>query len=282
MNKKRLLILITAIFCMTLFSTVLFAQDADAPVTEEINTEMSADAGTAEPIETVTEEEPFSQAKEMNGFESLARSVVGSGFVDMFLAGGFAMWPILILLIWALAVIIWKITALNYAKVNVNSFLEQILPLIRAGKIDEAIKISEEARGPIAVILEVGLKKANKGVEATEKAIESAAGLEMAYLDKGFVALGTTITLAPMFGFFGTLVGMIEAFKAIAAAGEVDPTIVASGIMIALITSAAGLAVAIPVQFFNNIFQTMVDGVIIDMQKASEAVVETLVEAKGE
>jgi len=96
---------------------------------------------------------------------------------------------------------------------------------------------------------------------------------------KGFLELSTAITLAPMLGFLGTVSGMISAFDAIAAARAVDATIVASGIKIALITTQAGLIVAIPVQFFNNIFTTMVDGLVIDMQRASEKVIEALIES---
>ena len=135
-------------------------------------------------------------------------------------------------------------------------------------------------RGPVAAILHAGLIKADKGVEAVEKAIENAGVIEMAFLEKGFIPLSTTINLAPMFGFFGTVVGMIRAFRDIAAAGEVEPTIVASGIQIALITTAAGLAVAIPVQFFNNMFLGMVDGLVMDMQRGSEKIIEALVENK--
>jgi len=125
-----------------------------------------------------------------------------------------------------------------------------------------------------------GLLKVDKGVEAVEKAVENAGVIEMAFLEKGFIPLSTVITLAPMFGFFGTIVGMIRAFADIAAAGEVEPTIVANGIQIALITTAAGLAIAIPMQFFNNLFLGMIDGLVMDMQRGSEKLIETLVEHK--
>ena len=214
------------------------------------------------------------------GMEDVAAKIVGSGFVRLFKEGGFVMWPMLILVIWALATIIWKIVVLSFAKINVNVLLEKVIPLVEAGNYDEAADVCANARGPVAAVLHMGLLKADKGVEAAEKAIENAAVLEMAFLEKGLMALATTINLAPMFGFFGTVVGMIRAFKDIAAAGEVEPTIVATGIQIALITTAAGLAVAIPVQFFNNIFVTMIDGLVMDMQKGSEKLVESLVEKK--
>lgn len=278
MNKKIIVSLITL---MMLFSVLnVFAQDegVEDPLMNEEETTMEDTVANTEA--GVADEFDVEESPEMGTFEQLARKIVGSGLVDIFIQGGFTMWPILILLIWAIANIIWKFVVLSYAKVNVHSLMEKILPLVEEKKYDEAAEICAQTRGPVASVLHQGLLKADKGVEALEKALENAGTMEMAFLEKGFNALSTTISLAPMFGFFGTLVGMIAAFDAIEKAGEVDPTIVASGIKIALITSASGLAVAIPVQFFNNIFMGMVDGLVIDMQKGTENLVETIVENK--
>jgi len=264
--KKRFLNLFMIMTIITLlFGANLFAQEetAEPEVTETT---------------TVDEAEMFDESPQIGGFEAFARSLVGSGFVDLFLDGGFAMWPILVLVIWALAVIIYKIIALSYAKININAMLDKIVPLIKEKKYQDAANICARTKGPVAAVIHAGLLKADQGVTAVEKAMESAGTIEMAFLEKGFVPLSTVINLAPMLGFFGTLVGMIQAFDAIAKAGEVDPTIVASGINVALITSAAGLAVAIPVQFFNNLFLGNVDGLVLDMQRGSEKVVETLIE----
>ncbi len=252
---------------MMLYSVSAIAQENETILDEQ-----------TEPVPIDTPEEvAIDDAPEMGGFEALARKIVGSGLVDLFIQGGFVMWPLLILLLWAIAIIIWKLIVLSYAKVNIHDLISQVMPLVEQKKFEEAIEICQNTRGPAAMVLHLALLKADSGVEAVEKAIEGAAAMELAYLDKGFIALSTTINLAPMFGFFGTIVGMIAAFDAIARAGEVDPTIVASGIKIALITTASGLAIAIPVQFFNNIFMSMVDGLVIDMQRASESLVETLV-----
>jgi|SRR5690554_2147555 biopolymer transport protein ExbB len=269
-GHKKLLI---ALFILVFSMSFLVAQDA----AQETTPMMEDETGVVPEVE---EEVIFDDIPEMGWLEVLARKIVGSGLVDLFIQGGFAMWPLLVLLIWAIAIIIWKLVVLSYAKVNINELLTKVMPLVEEKKYSDAAKICEQTRGPVAMVLHMALLKADQGVEAVEKAIESAAALELAYLDKGFVPLGTTINLAPMMGFFGTVVGMIAAFDAIARAGEVDPTIVADGIRIALITTASGLAIAIPVQFFNNMFLTMVDGLVIDMQKASESLVETLVEHK--
>lgn len=267
----RLLMILSLSVLLTfimLYSVSLFAQENETILDEQTE---------PVPVETPEEEVAIDDTPEMGGFEALARKIVGSGLVDLFIQGGFVMWPLLVLLLWAIAIIIWKLIVLSYAKVNIQELISQVMPLVEEKKFAEAIEICQNTRGPAAMVLHLALLKADAGVEAVEKAIESAAAMELAYLDKGFIALSTTINLAPMFGFFGTIVGMIAAFDAIARAGEVDPTIVASGIKIALITTASGLAIAIPVQFFNNIFMSMVDGLVIDMQRASESLVETLV-----
>ncbi|GAB1366908.1 MotA/TolQ/ExbB proton channel family protein [Candidatus Cloacimonadaceae bacterium] len=224
-------------------------------------------------------QEQAAPAASGGGIESFAELVFGSGMVKWFKDGGWAMWPILFVTIYGLAYIIWKFIALLTGKVNLNNFLNKIIPLIKEKKFKEAQEIAKNTRGPVASIIYAGLMKADGGVAAVEKAIENAAMIEMSYLEKGFLEMSTAITLAPMLGFLGTVAGMISAFDAIAAARAVDATIVASGIKIALITTEAGLIVAIPVQFFNNLFVTMVDSRVIDMQRASEKVIEALLEA---
>jgi biopolymer transport protein ExbB len=276
--KKKFLAIIMIMSMLSGFATLALAQDAVEGTAVEQTTETDVTVNDA--ASTTDDVVEFDESPSMSGFEMFARKILGSGFVDLFINGGFTMWPILILLIWAIATIIWKLVSLSYAKTNVNDFLDKIVPLIKEHKFAEAIKISESTKGPVAAVVHAGLLKADKGIESVEKAMENAGILEMAFLEKGFIPISTTINLAPMLGFFGTMVGMIAAFDAIAKAGEVDPTIVASGMKIALITTAAGLAVAIPAQFFNNMFLSMVDGLVMDIQKGSEKVIETLIENK--
>lgn len=258
MNKKYAWILII-ILAMTMMCAVLSAQPA-------------TDAAATATSEQLNEEDA-------SGTKDVAEFVFLSGLVKWFKDGGWAMWPILFVTIYGLAYVIWKFIALMYAKINLNIFLGRIVPLLKEKKYKEAIEIASKMRGPVASIVHAGLLKADLGVEAVEKTMENAAMIEMSYLEKGFIELSTTITLAPMLGFLGTVAGMISAFDAIAAARAVDATIVASGIKIALITTEAGLIVAIPVQFFNNVFTTLVDSLVIDIQRASEKVIEALIEA---
>lgn len=268
-TNKKFRILLLAFLMVGMFVGNLCAQDTEM---------MAEDDTTAIVEEEVIEVEETTQ--QVGGLEGFARKIVGSGLVDLFIKGGWVMYPMLILVIWALATSIWKIISLRYAKISVHDFLEKLLPLVKEKKFEEATELCAKTRGPVASVLHAGLLKIDQGTEEVEKAIEHAAILEMSFLEKGLIALATTINLAPMLGFLGTVVGMIQAFEAIAAAGEVEPTIVASGISVALITTASGLAVAIPIQLFNNFFVSVIDGLIIDMQTGSEKLTETLMEVK--
>jgi len=271
-HSKSLLLMI--VLCLFIGYSLLAQVPADATPT-------STEADSL--LENTTDEtaqESAVPAPQMSGLEIFARKLVGSYLVSLFEKGGLVMWPILLLFIWGLAICIWKLVALSYAKINVSNFLTGIVPLIKEKKYTEALEYAKKSRGPVSAIVVSGLLKVELGNEAVEKAIENTATVEMAFLEKQFLSMSTVITLAPLLGFFGTIQGMIIAFDRIAAAGDVDPTIVAEGISVALITTLAGLAVAIPIQLLFNIELQMVDNLVLDMQRASDKVMETIVENK--
>jgi len=196
--------------------------------------------------------------------------------VDYFIQGGDFMWPILALLIFGLAISLERFFSLTRASVNTRKFMEKIRNALTEGGIDSAKEVCENTRGPIASIFHAGLMRADKGLEHVEKAIMNAGSIEMAFLERGLVWLATVISLAPMLGFTGTVVGMIKAFRDIAAANDISPAVVASGIQIALLTTAFGLIVAIIIQLFHNFFISKVDRIIIDMEESSVEFVDVL------
>jgi len=130
----------------------------------------------------------------------------------------------------------------------------------------------------VATIVHAGLSRVHKGIEHVEKAVESAGTVEMAFLENGLVWLATIANIAPLIGFFGTVVGMIRAFKDIASAGDVEPTIVATGISIALITTAGGLLVAIPIQMAYNLCVFLIDRIVVSMEENASRFIDTLVD----
>jgi biopolymer transport protein ExbB len=124
--------------------------------------------------------------------------------------------------------------------------------------------------------------RVDRGLEQVEKAIENAGTIEMSFLERGLVWLATVANVAPMLGFLGTVSGMISAFAAIAEAGDVNATIVASGISEALITTASGLAIAIPIQAAHNYFVSRVDRLVIDMEESANDLIDYLIEMEME
>jgi len=200
------------------------------------------------------------------------------GLVELFNDGGEFMWPILILLIFGLVIVIERSISLLRASVNTRKFLTDVKSGLKEGGLDAALEKCESTTGPVAAIVHAGLSRANKGLDAVEKAITNAGSLEMSFLEKGMIWLSTIIVLAPMLGFTGTVAGMIEAFKEIAVQNDISPAIVAGGISKALLTTAFGLIVAMIIQFFNNIFVNKIDKLIIDMEESSVELIDYLVE----
>ena len=229
--------------------------------------------------EVVPVEEPVENAdvEEAPVVEEVERSQSASmDLKDLFIAGGNFMWPLLIALIIGIAVAVERFITFNKAKLDVNKFLEQLGGYIRKGDLSGAETLCDRTRGPVSAILRAGLMRRDKGLVDVEKAIEGAGSIEMAHLEKGLVVLATVSSVAPMIGFLGTVSGMIRAFGEIAAAKNVDASLVAGGIQEALITTASGLMVAIPIQMANNYFIAKVGRFITDMEEASMFLVDQL------
>ncbi len=196
--------------------------------------------------------------------------------VDLFLQGGPFMWPILALLVFGLMITLERIYTLTKASLVTKRFIPRINKALEDKGVDAALEVCKETPGPIAEVFHAGLSRADQGIEVVEKSIETAGSIEMAFLEKGMIWLSTVITVAPMLGFAGTVSGMVRAFQDIAAANDISPAVVASGISEALLTTLFGLIVGISIQIFYNLFTSRVDGIIIDMEENSVNLLDTL------
>ena len=201
--------------------------------------------------------------------------------VHYFNQGGIFMWPILILLIIGIMISIERFISLTRASVNTRKFLAKIKDALNSGGVADALDVCTSTRGPVASIFHAGLLRSKRGVDHAEKAITNAGSIEMAFLERGMIWLATVISIAPMLGFTGTVVGMISAFDAIAAANDISPSIVAGGISQALLTTCFGLIVAMIIQVFHNYFVSRIDGLIIEMEESSTELIDTLVELEN-
>ncbi len=197
--------------------------------------------------------------------------------IDLYLKGGLMMWPILGSLILGLVIIFERFWTLTRASVDTRKFMGKIQTALKEGGVEAAKEVCENTRGPVASIFHAGLSRFENGVDHVEKAIVSAGTIEMAFLERGLVWLATVVTIAPMLGFTGTVWGMVQAFEDIAKANDISPTIVATGISVALLTTLFGLIVAIIVQVFHNFFVSRIDKLIIDMEESSVELVDSLI-----
>ncbi len=201
---------------------------------------------------------------------------IGGTFWELMGQGGPLMWALLIASIVAVTFIIERFVALHRAKINVNEFLAKLRKaLIVNRSIRDAIKICEQYRGPVASIMKAGLLKYGQPKEDVEKTIENAALFEMGRLERGLVVLASVANIAPLIGFLGTVTGMMKSFDALAEAGLSNPGLVAIGIKEALTTTAAGLAVAIPVQLAYNYFMTRINKFVRDIETSTNMLLET-------
>jgi len=183
---------------------------------------------------------------------------------------------VLVCLILGLAFCIERIITLNIATTNTDKLLERIDENLKAGDLQGAMEVCKSTQGPTASVLYEGLKNAKGGPEAVEKAIVSYGGVQMGLLEKGLVWISLFIAIAPMLGFMGTVIGMIQAFDRIAIVGDLSPAVVADGIKVALLTTVFGLIVAIILQIFYNYIVSKIDGIVNKMEDASIALVDVM------
>ena len=186
---------------------------------------------------------------------------------------------VLLCLILGLALSIERIIYLNLATTNTEKLLSEVENAMNSGGVEAAKEVCRNTKGPVASIFYQGLDRVNEGIDVVEKAIVSYGSVQMGLLERGLTWISLFIALAPMLGFMGTVIGMIGAFDAIEAAGDISPSLVAGGIKVALLTTVFGLIVAIILQVFYNYLVSKVDSLVNSMEDASISLVDILVKS---
>lgn len=195
-----------------------------------------------------------------------------------FIAGGAGfMATILLCLIFGLAIAIERIIYLNLSTTNTNKLLDKIEDALESGGVEAAKEVCRNTRGPVASIFYQGLDRIDQGLDIVEKSIVSYGSVQMGLLEKNLSWIGLFISLAPMLGFMGTVIGMIVAFDTIRIMGDIDPSAIAGPIGIALITTASGLIVAVILQIFYNYLLAKIDGIVNNMEDASISLMDLLI-----
>ncbi|MDR9401358.1 MAG: MotA/TolQ/ExbB proton channel family protein [Psychroflexus sp.] len=209
-------------------------------------------------------------AEESKGFtQELKRRFIEGGPVFMGI--------VLLCLILGLAIAIERIIYLNFATTNTKKLASSVEDALSSGGVDSAKEVCRNTRGPVASIYYQGLDRMDEGVEAAEKAVVAYGGVQMGQLEKNVSWVSLFIAIAPMLGFMGTVIGMIKAFDKIEAAGDMQPSLVAGGIKVALLTTVFGLIVAIILQIFYNYIIAKIDSIVNDMEDASIKLIDMLI-----
>ena len=264
LNMKKILSLT---FIFSLFFTVntnyVFSQDQleeqEMEVVEATETEMQE-------AEVAPEPQPVGFTQELKN-----RFIEGGpGFMGIVLA----------CLILGLAIAIERIIYLNFATTNTDKLISDVESALKSGGTEAAKEVCRNTPGPVASIFYQGLDRAGEGVESAEKAVVAYGGVQMGQLEKNVSWISLFIALAPMLGFMGTVIGMIQAFDKIQAAGDMQPSLVAGGIKVALLTTVFGLIVAIILQIFYNYIVSKIDSIVNDMEDSSITLIDILVSHK--
>ena len=257
--KKFFMFLAVASLMTFTASIVASAQEEAAPaaveqVADDAEEVIDLFAGSGEEV-------PLHQALKTKFIEG------GAGFMSL----------IIICLILGMALAIERILYLAFSKTNTTKLLNNVEKALEEGGIEKAKEVCRNTRGPVASIFYQGLLRADQGVDVVEKTIVSYGGVQMSLMENGLSWIGLFISIAPSLGFLGTVIGMIQAFDAIQAAGDISPNVVAGGMKVALITTVGGLIVAMILQIFYNYIIAKIDSLSIDMEDSSIRFVDTMV-----
>tara|TARA_B100000767_G_C19769289_1_gene539142 strand:- start:2686 stop:3504 length:819 start_codon:yes stop_codon:yes gene_type:complete len=268
---KNMIKSLAFVFTLVLgFSLQVQAQD-DA--TMNATEDASANAGV---VEAATEAAPAPVAEE----EEVELSFVQT-LKQKYIEGD-VLWmtPVLICLIIGMALSIERVVYLNLATINTDKFKDDIEAALKSGGVDAAKDLARNTRGPIASIYFQGLDRADEGIDIVEKSVISYGGVQNGLLEKGMTWLQLFIALAPMLGFLGTVIGMIQAFDKIVKDGQVSPTTVADGIKVSLLTTVFGLIAAIFLQIFYNYITSKIDSIVNEMEEASISLIDMMLKNK--
>ncbi len=249
-----------SILAITLFMAI-------GTVNANASTTVTTTAAVANMVQA--EEAP---AEDLNFHQELKKRFIegGPGFMGI----------VLLCLILGLAIAIERIIFLNLSTTNSKKLTQNVEDALASGGIEAAKEVCRNTKGPVASIFYQGLDRANEDLDAAEKAVVAYGGVQMGQLEKNVSWISLFIALAPMLGFMGTVIGMIQAFDKIEAAGDMQPSLVAGGIKVALLTTVFGLVVAIILQIFYNYIIAKIDSIVNDMEDSSINLMDLLVRHK--
>ena len=270
---KKIFALVAIIGMLLGANTVVYAQN-EQDTTQNETVDQTAQDSVQTTTDATVEEDVVTEDASLAPGEEPMHQQVKKKFIE---GGASFMTFVLLALIFGLAIAIERIIYLNLASTNTKKLLANIETALDEGGIDAAKEVCRNTRGPVASIFYQGLDRSDEGIDMVEKSVVAYGSVQMGLMEKGLSWLALFIALAPMLGFMGTVIGMIDAFDKIQAAGDISPAVVAGGIKVALITTVSGLIVAIILQIFYNYIVSKVDSIVNQMEDASISLIDILV-----
>lgn len=281
---KKLFALFTVAAMLTMSVSNVLAQDAKKDNKAVAKTEVKQDA-KADTAKTAAVDSTKATAEKPVAKDTTAAAAQERSFhqvlKDKFIEGG-AGWmaPILIVMILGLALVVERIIYLNMASTNSKKLLAKIETSLAEGGVEAAKEVCRNTRGPLASVFYQGLDRDAEGIEIIEKSVVSYGSVQMGRLESNLGWIGLCIALAPMLGFLGTVVGMVQAFDDIEKAGDISPTVVAGGMKVALLTTVFGLITALILQVFYSYLVTKIDSIVNQMEDATISFMDIVVKSK--
>ena len=262
---KKISMFLAAAAILVFSANIASAQESEQAAPEA--TEVAA------PAADDAEVDPFNTQSEIPLHQALKTKFIegGAGFMSL----------VIICLILGMALSIERILYLSFSRTNAKALVAKVEKALAEGGIEAAKDVCRNTRGPVAKIFYDGLDRYDQGLDVVEKNVVSSGSIQMSMLENGLSWISLFIAIAPSLGFLGTVIGMIQAFDAIQAAGDISPNVVAGGMKVALITTVAGLIVAMILQVFYNYILAKIDSITIDMEEASIDLVDVLTAYKA-
>lgn len=274
MKKLFSMIALTGMLIFGMSGTAL-AQNADKNAKKDTAKVEKTDTTAAQAAKTDSSATKLKQ--EAPAAEKSFHMVLKEKFIE---GGAGWMTPILICLVLGLALVIERILYLTLARTNTKKLLEKVEAALDVKDLEGAKEVCRNTRGPVASVFYQGLERFNEDIDMVEKSVVSYGGVQMGRLESNLSWIGLFIALAPMLGFLGTVIGMVQAFDDIEKAGDISPTVVAGGMKVALITTVFGLIVAIILQILYNFIVSMVEKVVNEMEDSTITFMDIIYKAK--
>ena len=286
-----------AMVCMALMlGTTAVAQPSDNNGKAQVATVAKAPAATpaqtaatdtvsaaADSVTSSMLDEAALELSDTTAIDEMAEGGIYTQLKNKFMDGGVLFMSLVALtLILGLACCIERIVYLSMSEIDAKKFMRQLETTLKTQGVDAAKALCRDTRGPVASICYQGLLRMNDSLEAIERSVSSYTSVQLGNMEKGCSWITLFIAMAPSLGFLGTVIGMVMSFDQIEIAGDISPTIVASGMKVALITTIFGIITALILQLFYNYLLSKIDHLTAQMEESAITLMDTLKEVKGE